>query len=42
VYGYVIMPEHVHMPVREPEHETLAEAMPSAATSSTSGVRRSL
>jgi putative transposase len=32
VYGYVIMPEHVHMLVSEPEHETLPEAMQSAAT----------
>jgi putative transposase len=29
VYGYVVMPEHVHMLVSEPEHGTLAQAMQS-------------
>jgi putative transposase len=29
VYGYVVMPEHVHLPVNEPEHGTLAQAMQS-------------
>ena len=29
VYGYVVMPEHVHMLVNEPERETLAKAMQS-------------
>ena len=29
VYGYVVMPEHVHMLVNEPEHGTLAQAMQS-------------
>jgi putative transposase len=29
VYGFVIMPEHVHMLVNEPERETLAKAMQS-------------
>lgn len=28
-YGYVVMPEHVHMLVSEPEHGTLAQAMQS-------------
>ena len=27
IYGYVVMPEHVHLLVSEPEHGTLAEAM---------------
>ena len=27
VYGYVVMPEHVHLLVSEPERETLADAM---------------
>ena len=27
VYGYVAMPEHVHLLLSEPEHSTLAEAM---------------
>jgi putative transposase len=27
VYGYVVMPEHVHLLVSEPEYGTLAEAM---------------
>jgi putative transposase len=27
VYGYVVMPEHVHLLLSEPEHGTLAEAM---------------
>ena len=27
IYGYVIMPEHVHLLVSEPEHGNLAEAM---------------
>ena len=27
IYGYVVMPEHVHLLVNEPEHATLAEAM---------------
>jgi putative transposase len=29
VYGYVVMPEHVHMMVSEPERGTLAQAMQS-------------
>jgi putative transposase len=29
VYGYVIMPEHVHLLVNEPEHGTLAQALQS-------------
>ncbi len=29
IYGYVVMPEHVHMLVNEPEQETLARAMQS-------------
>ena len=29
VYGYVVMPEHVHLLVSEPEHGTLAQAMQS-------------
>ena len=29
VYGYVVMPEHVHMLVNEPERSTLAQAMQS-------------
>jgi REP element-mobilizing transposase RayT len=29
VYGYVVMPEHVHMLVSEPERGTLAKAMQS-------------
>jgi REP element-mobilizing transposase RayT len=27
IYGYVIMPEHVHLLVSEPDHQTLAGAM---------------
>src|SRR5215475_8435195 len=27
IYGYVIMPEHVHLLVSEPDGETLADAM---------------
>ena len=27
IYGYVVMPEHVHLLVSEPEHGALAEAM---------------
>jgi putative transposase len=27
IYGYVVMPEHLHLLVSEPEHGTLAEAM---------------
>lgn len=27
IYGYVVMPEHVHLLVSEPDHETLADAM---------------
>ena len=27
IYGYVAMPEHVHMLVSEPQHGLLAEAM---------------
>ena len=27
IYGYVVMPEHVHLVVSEPEHGNLAEAM---------------
>jgi len=29
VYGYVVMPEHVHLLVSEPERGTLAQAMQS-------------
>jgi putative transposase len=29
VYGYVVMPEHVHMLVSEPEHGTLAQGLQS-------------
>jgi putative transposase len=29
VYGYVVMPEHVHLLVSEPTHETLADALKS-------------
>src|SRR5205807_3787449 len=29
VYGYVVMPEHVHLLVSEPERETLARALQS-------------
>jgi putative transposase len=29
VYGYVVMPEHVHLLVNEPERETLARALQS-------------
>jgi putative transposase len=29
VYGYVVMPEHVHLLVNEPEHSTLAQAIKS-------------
>jgi len=29
VYGYVVMPEHVHMLVDEPERSTLAQAIKS-------------
>ncbi len=28
VYGYVVMPEHVHLLVSEPEVEALAKAIP--------------
>ncbi len=27
VYGYVVMPEHVHLLLSEPEHGTLADAI---------------
>jgi putative transposase len=27
VYGYVVMPEHVHLLLSEPQHGTLAEAL---------------
>ena len=27
IYGYVVMPEHVHLLLSEPEHGTLADAM---------------
>ena len=27
IYGYVVMPEHVHLLLSEPEHDTLAEAI---------------
>jgi putative transposase len=29
VYGYVIMPEHVHLLLSEPERDTLADALKS-------------
>ena len=30
VFGYVVMPEHVHLLVSEPEHSSLAVANPDA------------
>ena len=27
IYGYVVMPEHVHLLINEPNHETPADAM---------------
>jgi putative transposase len=29
VYGYVVMPEHVHLLIGEPQHRTLADALKS-------------
>ena len=29
VFGYVVMPEHIHLLISEPEHETLAHAIKS-------------
>ena len=29
VYGYVVMPEHVHLLLSEPQHGTLADALKS-------------
>jgi putative transposase len=29
VYGYVVMPEHVHLPLSKPQQDTLAEALKS-------------
>ena len=29
VYGYAVMPEHVHLLLSEPEHQTLADALKS-------------
>jgi putative transposase len=29
VYGYVVMPEHIHLLLSEPRHETLADALKS-------------
>ncbi len=29
VYGYVVMPEHIHLSLREPERGTLADALKS-------------
>jgi putative transposase len=29
VYGYVVMPEHVHLPLSEPQQHTLADAIKS-------------
>ena len=29
IYGYVVMPEHVHLLLSEPQHETLAHALKS-------------
>ena len=29
VYGYVVMPEHVHLLVSEPDRDTLANALKS-------------
>jgi putative transposase len=29
VYGYVVMPEHVHLLLGEPQHHTLADALKS-------------
>ncbi len=29
IYGYVVMPDHVHLLLSEPEHETLAQALKS-------------
>jgi len=34
VYGYVVMPEHVHLLVSEPERGTIANAMQSLKISS--------
>jgi len=34
VYGYVVMPEHVHLLISEPERDTIAQAMQSLKTSS--------
>ena len=34
VYGYVVMPEHVHLMLSEPERETLADAREVAETRS--------
>jgi putative transposase len=40
IYGYVVMPEHVHMLVSEPAPETLAEAMHFLKLSFTKRLRR--
>jgi putative transposase len=32
IYGYVIMPEHVHLLINEPEQAAIADAMHSIAT----------
>ncbi len=39
VYGYVVMPEHVHLLLSEPEHGTLAEAIHYLKLSFTKRVR---
>ncbi|MGH9513753.1 MAG: REP-associated tyrosine transposase, partial [Terriglobales bacterium] len=39
IYGYVIMPEHVHLPVSEPKPATLAEAIHYLKLSSAKRVR---
>jgi len=38
VYGYVIMPEHVHLLVNEPERDSLAQAMQSLKLRRSAGV----
>ena len=40
VYGYVVMPEHVHLLVSEPQRQTLADAMHYLKLSFTKRLRR--
>ncbi len=40
IYGYVLMPEHVHLLVGEPERGTLAHALQSLKSASARVVRR--